>query len=130
MATGNDVRAPLEGRLSFLAERFYELAHDEDASAAELKQFLRDHLATLGEFGRQVEEDYVRLSGGREQEEVPTTAQGVALARFLRGHFRRPDPLMRSAHVTRGGGGLSDDYLLVRFHDGECGIDPSGRTST
>ncbi len=122
--------APLEDRLDVLAEMFREKVREE-ASIEELKEYLGDHACSLVEFARQVREEYVRVAGGRELEEVPTTAQGVALARFLRGHFRHTDPLMRLAHVTRGGAGLPGDYLHVRFLDGyEGGIDPRGNTST
>lgn len=64
-------------------------------------------------------------------DEVPTVEQGIALARFLRPHFREPRPGGRYAQVSRGGAGLSDDYLLVRLSDGyEGGIDRDGRVST
>ena len=63
--------------------------------------------------------------------DVPTNAQALALGRFLRGHFRSDDPRCRGAHVSRGGTGLGDDHLYVRFNDGyEGGIDREGRTST
>jgi hypothetical protein len=73
-----------------------------------------------------VRDEYVRLAGG--QEECPTTAQGVALARFLRPAVRDPG---LAAYVCRGGAGLPADYLYVRLTDGyEGGIAPDGRVST
>jgi hypothetical protein len=65
------------------------------------------------------------------REELPTTAQGVALARFLRGFLRRPGGRSAYATVCRVGAGLPDDYLYVRLHDGyEGGIAPDGSIST
>jgi hypothetical protein len=62
---------------------------------------------------------------------VPSNAQALALGRFLRSKFAAHDPIQRIAYVTRGGAGLSDDYLHVRFGDGyEGGIDREGRVST
>jgi hypothetical protein len=62
---------------------------------------------------------------------VPNHAQALALGRFLRGHFQSERVECRIAHVTRGGMGLNDSYLGVRFGDGyEGGIAPDGSTST
>ena len=75
----------------------------------------------------ELEEGYIKLD---TEGDVPTVAQGVALARFLRPHFQG-DVSHRAAFVARGGAGLGDNYLHVRFNDGyEGGIDKTGRTST
>lgn len=71
-------------------------------------------------------------SSGVVDEGFPTNAQGRALTRFLRPHFKDGNsPDQWGARVTRGGLGLSNDYLLVTFNDGYTGgIDREGRTST
>jgi hypothetical protein len=82
--------------------------------------------------------DEWRLTGGFdpylppvEEDDVPTHVQALALGRFLRGHWRREQPRNRFCHISRGGAGLPDSYLLVRFADGyEGGIDREGNTST
>ncbi len=78
--------------------------------------------------------DRVRAPGARgvrahrRRRGVPTNAQGLALARFLRPAFR--DKTIGAA-VSRGSAGLPDDYLFVRLTDGyEGGIAPDGRVST
>jgi hypothetical protein len=61
-------------------------------------------------------------------EQVPTNAQAIALARSLRPALR--DKTVGAA-VSRGAAGLPDDYLFVRLTDGyEAGIDLAGRVST
>lgn len=130
MSTNDNTRAPIEDRLDALVHQFVSKAWREDTAPAE-RQYLLDHAASLAEFAEQVRDEYVRIAGSRDPEDIPTAAQGVALARFLRGHFRHTDPMKRLAYVTRGSIGLSEDFLHVRFGDGyEGGIDPSGRTST
>ena len=117
-------RAALDQRLSALAARFRLQARSSNVCAAEHAEFLRDHAASLDEFATQVQEEYVRLIA----EDIPTPAQGDALARFLRPAFR---DRRIGAHVCRGGQGLPEDYLHVRLSDGyEAGIAPDGRTST
>ena len=118
--------APLDQRLEALAQQFYERAWKDGAeSIPALREYLRDHAASLTEFARQVREEYERTVG---DEVVPTNAQGLALARFLRPAFR--DKTIGAA-VSRGSAGLPDDYLFVRLTDGyEGGIAPDGRVST
>jgi hypothetical protein len=123
MAT-TQTRAPLDERLAALAMQFLEQAEDADASAPQHAAFLSTHVESLTDFARQLREEYTRLTA----EEIPTCAQGLALARFLRPAFR--DKRV-GAHVCRGGQGLPEDYLHVRLSDGyEGGIAPDGRTST
>lgn len=134
----SDTRAPLHERLNALALQFDQMSHSDhpewtgDGMAnGKLGAFLRDHAQSLAEFAQQCEDEYVRTAGG-DVEDVPTTAQGVALARFLRRQFRPSvHPGERHAHVSRGGAGLPGDYLHVRMADGyEGGIDRDGRVST
>lgn len=121
----------MEDRLDSLARQFLSEAWSQDITEAALRAYLRDHAALLAELARQVRDDYVRVSGRREPEDMPTVAQGVSLARFLRGHFRHSDPMQRLAYVTHGSAGLPKDFLHVRLGDGyEGGIAPDGRTST
>lgn len=124
MAT-TQTRAPLDERLAALAMQFRTQAEDAGATAPQHAEFLRSRLASLSHFVQQLEEDYALLT----TEEIPTCAQGLALARFLRPTFR---DIGIGAHVCRGGLGLPDDYLHVRrLSDGyEGGIAPDGRTST
>jgi hypothetical protein len=101
--------------------------------ARELAQFLADHAYTLSEWADAVRTLYVRVD--ETDGEVPTNAQGVALARFLRPGFERADRADRHAQVSRAGAGLGDDYLYVRVPNGrggwyEGGIDREGRVST
>ena len=120
-----ETRAPLNERLHALAECFVERAHEPGVDAAQHAEFLRDHASSLREFARQVDEEYVRRI---EDDEIPTVAQGLALAQFLRPAFR---DARIAAHVCRSGVGLPDDYLSVRLSDGyEGGIAPDGRVST
>jgi hypothetical protein len=122
----HDRRAPLPDRLRALAEEFQRVAWERDARAGD--EFLRDHAASLCEFAAQADEEYVRVGG---DDEIPTTAQGVALARFLRGFMRGPKGPRAHALVSRAGAGLPEDYLHVRMDDGyEGGIAPDGATST
>lgn len=101
---------------------------DPAALAAKLSGFLIDHAYTLSEWADAVDQLYARLDEGK----VPTNAQGVALARFLRPSFADDaDPGYRHATVMRGGMGLPDDYIAVSLPDGYVGgIDREGRTST
>lgn len=123
-------RAPLEDRLDSLARTFLGKAWENEAEPV-LAAFLRDHAYSLSEFAQQVREEYERVAGEPE-EEIPTNAQGIALARFLRPAFRdNVHPGLRTAHVARGGAGLPEHYLHVVLPDGyEGGIDRDGRTST
>jgi hypothetical protein len=121
------------GSAANLPKSLRELAHEFVAKAHEhrespLASYLTDHAYTLSEWADAAEQLYARLDEG----EFPTNAQGVALARFLRPCFRdEAHPADRGARVTRGGMGLSDDYLLVVLNDGYTGgIDREGRTST
>lgn len=100
----------------------------DESDANQLAGFLQDHAYTLSEWADAVEQLYARLDQG----EIPTNAQGVALARFLRPQFRDTvHPADRRATVTRGGAGLSDTYLLVTLPGGyQGGIDHEGRVST
>ena len=117
--------APLDQRLEALAQQFYERAFADYTTADGLREFLRDHAASLSGFARQVREEYERTGSDVV---VPTNAQGLALARFLRPAFR--DKTIGAA-VSRGSAGLPDDYLFVRLTDGyEGGIAPDGRVST
>lgn len=118
--------ANLSESLRALAIEFAGKSHTDAGSP--LASYLSDHAYTLAEWADAVEQLYARLDEG----EIPTNAQGVALARFLRPRFRDDaHPADRGARVTRGGMGLPDDYLLVVLNDGYTGgIDREGRTST
>lgn len=122
--------AVLPESMRLLALQMDELANTGAVDGVEMRgaDFLRDHAATLAEWADAVEQLYARLDEG----EIPTNAQGIALARFLRPAFRDDaHPADRSAHVSRGGAGLPDSYLYVRLSDGyEGGIDSDGRVST
>jgi hypothetical protein len=123
MAT-TQTREPLDERLAALAMQFLTKSEDASASAPQLAAFLRAHVESLSDLARQLEEEYARLT----THEIPTGAQGLALARFLAPHLR---DMSIGAHVCRGGKGLPEDYLHVRFTDGyEGGIAPDGATST
>lgn len=118
------------GSVSVLPQSMRELALEFDRKAHEhgtspLSSYLVDHASTLIEWADAIEQLYARLDEG----DTVTNAQGVALARFLRGHFMRDR--FSNATVCRGGAGLPDDFLYVRFSDGyEGGIAPNGDTST
>lgn len=125
-ATGT--HAPLHERVAHLARMFFEASYEEDRSENWLRMFIRDHGASLADFARELEENYAPLSTGGE---IPSNAQAIALGRFLRSRFAAHDVMQRIAYVTRGGAGLPDDYVHVRFGDGfEGGIDREGRVST
>jgi hypothetical protein len=112
--------------LRALAQEFLAKANAHPDSP--LASYVQDHAWTLTEWADAVELLYARLD---TEGEVPTNAQGIALARFLRGHWTNVENRFRFASVSRGGAGLSDDYLYVRMGDGyEGGIDRAGRTST
>lgn len=118
--------ANLGASMRLLAEEFAKRGYSTEASNVRReREYLADQAYTLAEWADAIEQLYARLDEG----EVPTNAQGVALARFLRGHFR--NDRFANATVTRGGMGLSDKYLLVRMSDGYTGgIAPNGDTST
>ena len=110
-----------------LAEELGELARivNERGEATEDAWFL-NHAHKLSELAVQARERYTRLLPA--DDEIPTRAQGVALARFVRPHLR---DRRGSATVCRGHLGLPDSYLYVRCDDGyEGGIDREGRVST
>jgi hypothetical protein len=115
---------PLDERLAALAMQFLTQAEDGSATTEQHAQFRLAQVESLSDFARQIEVEYARLTA----HEIPTCAQGLALARFLAPHLRDRSI---GAHVCRGGQGLPEDYLHVRFTDGyEGGIAPDGRTST
>lgn len=123
MATTH-TREPLDERIAAMAMQALTQAEDAAATVPQHAAFLRRHVEALSELAQQLEDEYVRLT----TEEIPTPAQGLALARFLR-------PCLRDkrvgASVCRGGQGLPEDYLYVRLSDGYSGgIAPDGRTST
>lgn len=126
--------APLDERLAALALAFYERAWKEGTTPSADREFIRDHAASLEGFAAQARDEYVRVKNGDASNEgldVPTNAQGIALARFLRPHFRNARPGDAHAQVMRGGLGLPTNYLAVRLPDGyEGGIAPNGDTST
>jgi hypothetical protein len=122
MAT--QTREPLDERLAALAMQFLAQSKDASATAPQLAAFLHAQVESLSDLAGQLEDEYARLT----THEIPTCAQGLALARFLAPHLR---DMSIGAHVCRGGQGLPSDYLHVRFTDGyEGGIAPDGRTST
>ena len=126
MSVQREHHAPVDERLDALAQQFLERAwQDGPESIGALREYLRDHATSLAEFARQVRDEYERVVG---DDVVPTNAQGIALARFLRPAFR--DKTIGAA-VSRGSAGLPDDFLFVRLTDGyEGGIGPDGRVST
>jgi hypothetical protein len=123
MAT-TPTRESIDERLAALAMQFRTQADDDAATAPQHAAFLRTHIESLADLAQQLEDEYARLT----TDEIPTCAQGLALARFLEPWFRDKSV---GAHVCRGGQGLHEDYLHVRLTDGyEAGIAPDGRTST
>ena len=101
-----------------LYERLSKLAQDV--------YFTDEPLAErLAEMANELEASYVLADC---EGDIPTNAQGIALARFLRPAFR-----VRSDYATvgRGGSDLPSGYIYVRLADGyEGGIDRNGKTST
>jgi len=116
-------RASIEERLAALAMSCLTQAENTRATVRQHAEFLQNQVALLTGIAGDLEEEYVRLTVG----EVPTCAQGLALARFLRPAFRA----RTGAYVCRAGLGLPEDYLHVRLADGyEGGIAPDGATTT
>jgi hypothetical protein len=110
-----------------LAAQLGELARIvyERGEATEDAWFL-NHAHKLNDLAEQARNCYIPLVAA--DEEIPTSAQGVALARFVRPHLR---DRRGSATVCRGPRDLPDGYLYVRCDDGyEGGIDREGRVST
>ena len=129
MATANGSTSALE-ELELLItatyDKVYEL-YNEGADHNRFKTAMVEHLVALDGLRQDFEDNWVHAD---TEGEVPTVAQGVALARFLRPHFQM-DAVNRGAFVSRGGQGLGDNYLYVRFNDGyEGGIAKDGSTST
>jgi hypothetical protein len=125
----SDLPAPVDARLDHLAQELDSMSWNEEIGERQLREFLRDHAYSLGGFANQVRDEYVRTAGN-EEDEIPTAAQGVALARFLRPQFRDG---VRDAYATvsRGGFDLPTGYIVVRLPDGYTGgIARDGRTST
>ncbi len=112
----DDALAALAGWLSYTAvgTRTTDVFRDR----------LTDRLAKLS---HQAEAQYVRVEPASG--DAPTPAQGIALARLLRGRLRDPS---RRATVTLGDAlSLPDGYIAVRFDDNfEAGIARDGATST
>lgn len=117
-----------------LADQLGELARVvyQRGEATEDAWFL-NHAHKLSELAAQARERYTRLLPA--DGEIPTSAQGVALARFVRPHLR---DRRGSATLCRGPRDLPDgdatspaENLYVRCDDGyEGGIDREGRVST
>lgn len=98
---------------------------DDSAITVEELKIMGTQVAWIAQHLR---ENYTALkTTGR----VPTVAQGVALARFIRPSLEHKG----IAHVCAGGAGLPSDYLYVRLEEPgrpvyEGGIAPNGSTST
>lgn len=119
---------PLHERLNALAVEIDKLGDELGERSIPGGAAAREYATVVAELAQECERDYVRLES---EGDTPTIAQGVALARFLRPHFRPQSSVAPVANVSRGGAGLPADYLYVRFADGyEGGIAPDGRTST
>lgn len=119
--TQQSVTECLEG----LAQEFAKRLFEPRLAPAEYVTFFSEQASALSELARQVDDQYILLA---DDGEVPTVAQGVALARFLRPAFRDKSV---GAFVCRGGLGTPEDYVSVRLTDGyEGGIARDGRTST
>lgn len=109
-------------RLGFEAEE-----GEETGEAPQISAQLHKHAMDLDGMVRELEANYVLADS---EGDVPTNAQGIALARFLRPAMRGE---ARNAHATvaKGGFDLPDGYIHVRLADGyEGGIARDGRTST
>lgn len=116
------IKPPLD-RLALVAGEL-ALADEAPGLSVETLENLAEELASIH---MELEREWVHASTDGE---VPTVAQGIALARFLRPHFTG-DKSHWGAFVSRGGAGLGDSYLHVRFNDGyEGGIAKDGSTST
>lgn len=121
---------PVPERLMELWEKGDTLAHVAlFSSYPVLKRELEEMLHQLAEVAQEVDMRYVRLD---TEGDVPTVAQGVALARFIRNEFHKDDGEPKLAYVSKGGAGLPDTYLHVSFPGSsyEGGIDKEGRVST
>jgi hypothetical protein len=120
-----ETRSSVVERLNALAEDFAKRLCEPRLAAAEYVSYFSERASALSALAREVDEEYVPLT---QDGEVPTVAQGVALARFLRPAFRDK---CTGAFVCRAGHGTPEDYVFVRLTDGyEGGIAPDGRTST
>lgn len=105
---------PAHERLMTLAIDLSTAGHDDLAMRA-------------SELSNEIADSYVLADAGGD---IPTNAQGIALARFLRPQFRDG---IRDAYATvaRGGFDLPTGYITVRLPDGyNGGIDREGNTST
>lgn len=123
-------RAELSKRLAHAAEELYRESHATYTDTG-VHSYLRDTAAALAEFAQQCEDEYVRVHGRDDESVVPTVAQGVALAWFIRSRKLTVNGKHIGVTVALGGAGLPDTYLHVRFSDGyEGGIDPDGKVST
>lgn len=88
---------------------------------------LKRMAVTLSTIHGDFEDGYVYVD---TEGQVPTVAQGIALARFLRPDFNGSSG-SAGAFVSRGGGGLGSNYLHVRLNGGyEGGISRDGSIST
>ncbi|HEV3071852.1 MAG TPA: hypothetical protein VGY76_10565 [Solirubrobacteraceae bacterium] len=109
-----------------LADRLEGLAREVSYRTNGAEDWITTLALQLSELGRDARENYERLLPA--EGDIPTAAQGVALARFLRWRLRESGSY---ATVTRGDLGLPDTYLHIQFPDGyEGGIDREGRLST
>ena len=96
-AVEREHHAPLDQRLEALAQQFYERAWKDGAeSIPALREYLRDHAASLTEFARQVREEYERTVG---DEVIPRTRR----ASRSRGSCGRRSGTRRSARRCRAG---------------------------
>lgn len=118
-----------------IQERLHQLALQlSEASFSTETQALTEINRTLSEAAQEVERIAIELEAfvlHDDGHRFPTPKQSLTLGYFLHSRWNGEDPGRRGATVTRGGAGLGEDYLYVRFPDGyEGGIDREGRLST
>jgi hypothetical protein len=111
--------ANLAESMEALAVKFASRANETGDS------FLQDEAYTLSEWADAIRELYARLDVG---DGLVTNAQGVAIARLMRGRLDETATVSRPLARTAG---LPENWLLVTFSAGfECGIAPDGSVSS
>jgi hypothetical protein len=121
-------RAPLEDRLDALAIQFSETAWNEDMSEQQLRAYLRDHAYSLCEFAEQVRDEYVRADA---EGKVPTNAQGIAIARVIRGRWAGDIDYNVTVGREMSFDGGKSPRIGFHFVDGFTGgIAPDGSVNT
>jgi hypothetical protein len=114
-------------RLDALAASLLSRARTLRNTEPELATLLESDSSAITELARECAEEHVHAHGDGE---IPTPAQGIALARLIRRQSAAPATQLPFTVIALGRANAIDDTVWVRFADGsERCIDREGRVA-